>query len=39
MTWTLTDEQLVLNFDLPAGAFATSVIREVVDIQQQYEVD
>tara|TARA_R110000868_G_scaffold76105_1_gene219191 strand:+ start:444 stop:1493 length:1050 start_codon:yes stop_codon:yes gene_type:complete len=39
MTWTLTDEQLVLNFDLPAGAFATSVIREVVDIQQHYEVD
>ena len=39
MSWELTDNKLVLNFDLPAGAFATSVIREVVDIQQHYEVD
>ena len=39
MSWQLDDNQLVLSFDLPAGAFATSVIREIVDIQQYYEVD
>jgi tRNA pseudouridine13 synthase len=39
MTWEQTEDKLVLNFDLPAGAFATSVIREIVDIQQHYEVD
>lgn len=39
MSWQLTDDQLVLNFELPAGAFATSVVREIVDIQQHYEVD
>jgi tRNA(Glu) U13 pseudouridine synthase TruD len=39
MSWELTEDKLVVNFDLPAGAFATSVIREIVDIQQHYEVD
>ncbi|WP_340677032.1 tRNA pseudouridine(13) synthase TruD [Paraglaciecola sp.] len=39
MSWLMTEDKLELNFDLPAGAFATSVIREIVDIQQHYEVD
>lgn len=39
MQWQISDNLLQLSFDLPAGAFATSVIRELVDIQQHYEVD
>jgi tRNA pseudouridine13 synthase len=39
LQWALQDNQLEVSFDLPAGAFATSVIREIVDIQQHYEVD
>lgn len=39
MQWQLENNQLQVSFDLPAGAFATSVIRELVDIQQHYEVD
>ncbi|MDP5040120.1 MAG: tRNA pseudouridine(13) synthase TruD [Paraglaciecola sp.] len=39
MRWTIEDNQLHIRFDLPAGAFATSVIRELVDIKQHYEVD
>lgn len=31
MTWRWSDsETLHLNFDLPAGSFATSVVRELV---------
>jgi tRNA pseudouridine13 synthase len=39
MQWEINGDQLKVSFDLPAGAFATSVIRELVDIQQHYEVD
>ena len=39
MQWQINHNQLDVAFDLPAGAFATSVIREIVDIQQYYEVD
>lgn len=39
MSWELAEQQLILHFDLPAGAFATSVIREAVNIKHYYEVD
>lgn len=39
MTWQLEADKLLIEFDLPAGAFATSVIRELVNIKHYYEVD
>jgi tRNA pseudouridine13 synthase len=39
MQWEVQDNLLQVSFDLPAGAFATSVIREIVHINQHYEVD
>jgi len=30
--WTENDDSLTLNFSLPPGAFATAVIREIIDI-------
>jgi tRNA pseudouridine13 synthase len=32
LTWRLDSEMLELAFGLPAGAYATSVLREVVDV-------
>ena len=34
LEWCLTDDTLNLNFTLPAGTFATSVLRELVDVQE-----
>jgi tRNA pseudouridine13 synthase len=39
MHWNVSDSTLNLQFILPAGAFATSVLREIVDIQPNYEVE
>ncbi|NCP64982.1 MAG: tRNA pseudouridine(13) synthase TruD [Paraglaciecola sp.] len=39
MRWKASDSTLNLQFILPAGAFATSVLREIVDIQPNYEVE
>jgi tRNA pseudouridine13 synthase len=33
LEWSLADDTLNLRFSLPAGTFATSVLRELVDIQ------
>ncbi|WP_293747513.1 tRNA pseudouridine(13) synthase TruD [uncultured Paraglaciecola sp.] len=33
LEWSLADDTLNLTFSLPAGTFATSVLRELVDIQ------
>jgi tRNA pseudouridine13 synthase len=32
LQWEYTDKTLVLNFSLPAGCFATAVLREVVEV-------
>lgn len=34
LQWQLQGDQLNMSFDLPAGAFATSVLREIVNIDQ-----
>lgn len=34
MTWTLSDNTLNVQFSLPAGCFATSILREILDVQQ-----
>lgn len=34
MSWSLTPEVLTLSFFLPAGAFATSVVRELLDARE-----
>ena len=31
--WSLTDDTLELTFALPAGAFATSVLRELLEVE------
>jgi tRNA pseudouridine13 synthase len=33
LEWSLADDTLNLRFSLPAGTFATSVLRELIDIQ------
>jgi tRNA pseudouridine13 synthase len=33
LEWSLTDDTLNLNFSLPAGTFATSILRELIDVQ------
>ncbi|MBL4631961.1 MAG: tRNA pseudouridine(13) synthase TruD [Paraglaciecola sp.] len=33
LEWSWTDNTLQLNFSLPAGTFATSVLRELLDVQ------
>ena len=33
LEWSLADDTLNLTFSLPAGTFATSVLRELIDIQ------
>ncbi|MCF2950450.1 tRNA pseudouridine(13) synthase TruD [Paraglaciecola aquimarina] len=35
MSWTLKNSDLNLQFSLPAGCFATSVIREIIDVNQE----
>lgn len=37
MRWHITEQQLNISFELPAGAFATSVLREVVNAQAPLE--
>lgn len=32
LEWVIADDTLRLNFSLPAGTFATSVLREVIDV-------
>ncbi|MGJ8681256.1 tRNA pseudouridine(13) synthase TruD [Paraglaciecola sp.] len=34
MRWALTENNLNLQFSLPAGCFATSIIREVINVQE-----
>lgn len=34
LEWEISDNNLRLSFSLPAGAFATSVIREVMEVKQ-----
>ena len=34
LQWKLDNEQLSISFELPAGAFATSVLREIVNTEQ-----
>ncbi|MEW7866295.1 tRNA pseudouridine(13) synthase TruD [Aeromonas diversa] len=34
MSWQLEDDTLTLSFFLPAGAFATSVVRELIDARE-----
>ena len=33
LEWSLTNDTLKLSFSLPAGTFATSVLREVIDVK------
>jgi tRNA pseudouridine13 synthase len=33
LEWSLADDTLNLSFSLPAGTFATSVLRELIDVQ------
>lgn len=33
LTWSFTGDDLVLSFELPPGTFATSVLREVADLE------
>jgi tRNA pseudouridine13 synthase len=35
MEWDFHDDSLILRFSLPAGAYATSVLRELVDYQTE----
>jgi tRNA pseudouridine13 synthase len=37
MCWDITQQKLKISFELPAGAFATSVLREVVNAQAPLE--
>ena len=32
MAWTFREDSLLLEFELPAGAYATSVLRELVSL-------
>lgn len=32
MSWQLRDDELLLSFDLPAGCYATMVLRELLDV-------
>jgi tRNA(Glu) U13 pseudouridine synthase TruD len=34
MQWTLGKADLVLEFDLPSGGYATSVLRELVTVDR-----
>lgn len=34
LVWKITDDQLVIKFELPSGAFATSVIREIINLNE-----
>lgn len=34
LAWQITDDQLEIKFELPSGAFATSVIREIVNLSE-----
>lgn len=34
LAWQITDNQLEIKFELPSGAFATSVIREIVNVSE-----
>ena len=34
MQWTISGSELTISFSLPSGSFATSVLREVVDLSQ-----
>ena len=34
MSWQLQDQSLQLGFSLPAGAFATAVLAEIMDVQE-----
>ncbi len=37
LSWSWQDQDLVIEFDLPSGCFATSVIRELVQIRPHQE--
>lgn len=39
LSWKETDEGLVLEFFLPAGAYATTVLRELVDFEGEGDAD
>lgn len=39
MQWQLSDDSLELQFSLPAGAFATSVLREIVQLGEVEETE
>jgi tRNA pseudouridine13 synthase len=35
LTWELARDELVLSFELPPGAYATTVLRELIDIEDK----
>ncbi len=37
MSWTKSDSELVLKFTLPAGSFATAVLRELIQFESEEE--
>jgi tRNA(Glu) U13 pseudouridine synthase TruD len=32
MAWQIQNDELLLSFDLPAGCYATMVLRELLDV-------